>query len=165
MNYLRLLINHIAEIFILIFLLNISIPAQQDTAAAEEINDTVFVMSKSPLAAVLMSAAVPGLGQIYNQSYWKAPVVWGIGAWLVYNWIDLNDKYKFYRNLYLETGNPVYQQLRPANRDERDLFTIYMVLTYFLNLVDAYVDAHLFDFTVDEDFLIKQPRLSIKFFF
>ena len=35
----------------------------------------------NPKVAVLMSAVVPGAGQIYNQKYWKTPIVWaGIGT-------------------------------------------------------------------------------------
>jgi hypothetical protein len=37
-----------------------------------------------------------------------------------------------------------------------------MLITYVLNLVDAYVDAHLFDFSVEEDFLTRMPRLNVK---
>jgi hypothetical protein len=35
-------------------------------------------------------------------------------------------------------------------------------LLYLLNLVDAYVDAHLFDFNVDEDFLTGSTRLNLR---
>jgi hypothetical protein len=38
-------------------------------------------------------------------------------------------------------------------------------LLYLLNLVDAYVDAHLFDFTVEEDFLTNTPMIKIRFNF
>ena len=135
-------------------------------------NDTVFVMQKSAWGSVLRSAVVPGWGQIYNQSYWKAPIVWGIGAWLVYNWIQNNKYYKTYRDLYIKypTTNPYdpnYANLTYRNfyRDQRDLFTIYMGLTYLLQLIDAYVDAHLLDFTVQENYQFGLPfiRFRIRF--
>jgi hypothetical protein len=132
-------------------------------------NDTVFVMQKSAWGSVLRSAVVPGWGQIYNQSYWKAPIIWGIGAWLVYNWIQNNKNYKTYRNLYLQFPNNEsqdhYIQLRNFYRDQRDLFTIYMGLTYLLQLIDAYVDAHLLDFTVQENYQFGLPfiRFHIRF--
>lgn len=32
--------------------------------------------SKNPLKASLYSAVLPGLGQTYNEQYWKVPIVW-----------------------------------------------------------------------------------------
>jgi hypothetical protein len=129
----------------------------------DEKNDSVFVMQKSAMGAVLRSAIVPGLGQIYNQSYWKAPIVWGIGAWLVYNWVNNNKDYKTYKNLFaLDNSILLYRENRDFYRDQRDLFAIYMGLTYFLQLVDAYVDAQLFDFTVQEDYHTGLPLISFR---
>jgi hypothetical protein len=137
--------------------------AQIENAEDESIKtDSVFISTKSPWTAVLMSAVIPGAGQIYNESYWKAPLIWALSGWLVYNWIQNNKDYKYYKDLFSQTQIENYRRLRTSYRDQRDVFTIYMGLTYFLNLVDAYVDAQLFDFSVDEDFLIGQPRLSIR---
>jgi hypothetical protein len=132
----------------------------EDTTAAK--SDSVFQMSKSPWGAVLRSAILPGWGQIYNGSYLKAPIIWGIAAALIYGWIQDNNDYKFYRDLYVTVPNNLYKTRRDFYRDRRDMFTIYLGLTYFLNLVDAYVDAHLFDFTVEENFLTKDPMLNLK---
>jgi hypothetical protein len=37
-----------------------------------------------------------------------------------------------------------------------------MFITYALNLLDAYVDAHLFDFSVDEEPLTNSMRLNVR---
>lgn len=124
-----------------------------------------FVMQKSPWGAVVRSALFPGWGQIYNESYWKAPVVWGVMGWFVYNWIDNNNKYIDYKNLYVNTNQSIARDYRDFYRDQRDQFAIYIVLTYFLNLVDAYVDAHLFDFSVDENYLTKTKMINVRFHF
>lgn len=113
--------------------------------------DTVFVMSKSPWGAVARSAVIPGWGQFYNESYWKIPLIWGTAAWFVYNWVDNNKLYKNYKSLYQTSELEYYRRLRNFYRDQRDKFTIYLGLLYLLNLVDAYVDAHLFDFNVNEN--------------
>jgi len=135
----------------------------QDTSSNE--TDSVFVMQKSPWLAVLQSAVVPGLGQIYNESYIKAPIIWGGIALLVYGWSYNYELYWDYKKLYLQTEIENYRTNRDFYRDQRDLFTIYIGLVYLLNLVDAYVDAHLFDFNVEEDFLTKTPMLGVRFRF
>lgn len=147
--------------------------AQIDTVktAGRKDTDTVFIMKKSAWGAVLRSAVIPGWGQFYNQSYWKVPVVWGVTAWFVYNWIDNNNNYTTYKNAYYKdlrdsadvnlTSND--RRYRDFYHDQRDLFAIYLGLAYLLNLVDAYVDAHMFDFTVKEDMLTKAPCLEMHF--
>jgi hypothetical protein len=114
-------------------------------------SDTVFIMIKSPWGAVARSAVIPGWGQFYNESYWKIPVIWGTAAWFVYNWVDNNNLYNDYKSLYQSSESEYYRRLRNFYRDQRDKFTIYLGLLYLLNLVDAYVDAHLFDFNVNEN--------------
>lgn len=131
-------------------------------------SDSVYVMSKSPMGAVLRSALIPGWGQIYNESYWKAPIVWGILGYFVYYWIDNNNLYKDYRDLFSESletstsGNLIYKRNRDFYRDQRDQFAVYIGLTYFLTLVDAYVDAHLFDFDVSENPMTKSPQINLR---
>jgi hypothetical protein len=156
------------KIITLIFIINFGLFAQQDTSAIQDtakISSDVFVMQKSPWGAVARSAILPGWGQIYNESYWKAPVVWGIIGWFSYSWIDNNNKYKDYQNLYSQfgdSGSINYKLYRDFYRDQRDEFAIYIVLTYFLNLVDAYVDAHMFDFSVQENSLTNTKMLNIR---
>jgi hypothetical protein len=119
-------------------------------------------MQKSPWGAVLRSAIVPGLGQIYNESYWKAPVVWGFMGYFVYVWIDNNNNYIDYKDLYRLSGKSLDREYRDFYRDQRDEFAIYIVLTYMLNLVDAYVDAHLFDFSVNENYMTHTKMLNLR---
>lgn len=154
LNYLKSLINHIAKIFFLILLFNIVCSSQEKT------KDSVFVMHKSPWGAVLRSAILPGWGQIYNESYLKAPIIWGVSSWLVFNWIQSNNQYQDYKNLAV--NNQRFIITRDEFRDQRDLFVIYMGLTYLLNLVDAYVDAHLFDFNVEEDTRTGTQMMGVK---
>lgn len=140
-----------------IFLFNdvISLWAQSGNSDSDIKADSVrFLYKKSPLGAVLRSIVLPGLGQIYNESYWKVPIIWGLTSWFVYNWIQNNNYYIDYKNLYIQSvnegrENSNYKTFREFYKDQRDLFAIYLGLTYFLNLVDAYVDAQLFDFDVN----------------
>jgi Family of unknown function (DUF5683) len=159
LNYLKLSsktkIKIIAFLSILIFTYS-NISAQVRTADSNMvgIDTSKFVMEKSAWGAVLRSAILPGLGQYYNQSYWKIPVVWGFLVYLGYEWkwndnkMDLFDIGSVGRNFY---------------RDQRDLFTVYIGLSYLLNLIDAYVDANLFDLDISNDkFMGTTTHLSIK---
>jgi len=150
----------VKSLFLIFFFVEVLF-SQQDTTLTEE-TDTAFIMQKSPWLAVLQSAVVPGLGQIYNESYIKAPIIWGIAGSLVYGWIYNDDLYKKGKILYIQNPTENYKLYRDFYRDQRDLFTIYMGLVYFLNLVDAYVDAQLFDFNVEENFLNKTPMINLR---
>lgn len=125
-------------------------------------------MKKSPWGAVLRSAIIPGFGQFYNESYWKIPVVWGALGYLGYLWSDRNDLYKTYRDLYSQSlisdpdGIDEYYKQRENYKDQRDLVAVFIGLTYFLNLVDAYVDAHLFDFDISEGNNISRINFNMR---
>jgi hypothetical protein len=161
--------NTIIKILLLLLILTTAVYAQteQDSTGNVQTNeDSVFVMEKSPWGAVLRSAVLPGFGQFYNESYWKIPVVWGFIGYFAYVWIDNNDTYNKYSDLYVQSDftNDNYKNLRDFYRDQRDEFAIYIGLTYFLQLVDAYVDAHLFDFNVTPDPVTRTPQLEVRFF-
>ena len=170
LNFLKSLINHIIKIAFIFFILQICASAQQSILQDENKSNedtSAYVMTKSPWGAVLRSAIIPGWGQIYAGSYIKAPIIWGIGAGLAAAWIWNNNKYWTNAKLYAEQGYPNidnfgYKRNRDFFRDQRDLVTIYMALAYFLNLVDAYVDAALFDFNVSENFYTHQPMIGFK---
>jgi hypothetical protein len=128
-------------------------------------SDSVFVMQKSPWGAALRSAVIPGFGQFYNESYWKIPIIWGTGALLISGWVYNNNLYNDNKNLFISTGQTLYQYRRDFYRNERDNFSIYLVVLYVLNILDAYVDAHLYDFNVEEDFITGSSRFNFRFYF
>ena len=43
----------------------------------EEVTKQKSINPLAPSKAAFYSAVLPGLGQIYNKRYWKAPIVWG----------------------------------------------------------------------------------------
>lgn len=130
-------------------------PARSDSG-------TAFHSTKSPGLALLFSAVLPGAGQFYNESYWKIPILLGFGYYFASRWLDNNDSTKHYRDLFASSitpqvpnGNPRYQQLREFYKDQRDTFSWYIFIYYIVNLVDAYVDASLYDFNVGDDLSIR----------
>ncbi len=128
-----------------------------------------FKMKKDPWKAVMFSALLPGAGQYYNKSYWKIPVILGLGTYFVYGIVDNNGNYNDYKSLYENSqttsnpeGNLQYKTFRDFYRDQRDDFIIYSALLYLVNLVDAYVDAQLFDFDVSDLRRKPVPMLKVK---
>lgn len=127
----------------------------------------------SPKMAATLSAALPGLGQVYNKKYWKVPIIYaGVGA-LLYS-INFNSKeYDLYKNAYslridgdtntvdnfdiqLESNDPKYTEeslsnLKDFYRRNRDVSYIFMGVLYMLNIVDAVVDAHFFSYEITDD--------------
>ena len=136
-----------------------------------------------PGKAALMSAIVPGLGQAYNNSYWKIPIIYATGAVLGYYLRENHQQYLDYRNGVLlrndgDPGNdqdqftskigdrPLDQQLsvlkrgRDTYRRWRDYTVLYCILAYGLNITEAYVHAHLKDFDVSEELTLQlRPNL------
>ena len=121
----------------------------------------VLRQTKSPWLAVGYSAMMPGAGQVYNENYWKVPVIVGLGGYWVYEWVKLNNKYNDYSDQYNQSiitsppsGDTQLLSVRDFYHDERDKFAWYLGVLYFVNLVDAYVGAHLYDFDVSPDLTV-----------
>lgn len=126
-----------------------------------------------PNKASLYSAVLPGLGQAYNRKYWKIPIVWGglavFGYFISWN----NNQYQYFRqNLIYEIAqDPDYinetglsasrlKSARDSFRRNRDQLVLYGILFYLLNIVDAHIDAHLMEFSVNEDLSVQiNPEL------
>ncbi len=137
-----------------------------------------FRMKKSPTKAVLLSMVLPGAGQFYNESYWKIPIIAGLVGYFGYEYFRQNNLYKDYRDQYSAsqtTVNPSgdlnLKALREFYRDQRDDFVWYFMIVYVVNMVDAYIDAHLFDFDVKDEKLTRfgktdrtyRLKLNLKF--
>lgn len=113
-------------------------------------------MTKNPTEAIWKSLVLPGWGQYYVESYWKAPIFTAATGVLVYFIIDNHNKYANYRDKINagDYANDLEKSLLRRKRDyyldNRDISGLYLLGVYLLASVDAYVGAHLYDFTVDE---------------
>jgi hypothetical protein len=131
-------------------------------AARTASSDTVMRKKKSGTIAMLASMVLPGAGQIYNESYWKAPVVWGFTAYFYSVYRDQNTQYKHFRDAYAATVDSTAVKDQTALKDDllskrrfyfaqRNTFGWYLAITYLVTIIDAYVDASLFNFEVSPD--------------
>lgn len=128
--------------------------------------DTVKVEKKhSPKTAAIMSACLPGLGQIYNKKYWKLAIIYPAMGGLVFGISWNHHYYKYYRDALRArydddpaTVDPLslYSDDRIVTMKNyyqryRDMCVIGFAATYLLQVIDASVDAHLFYFDVGPD--------------
>ncbi len=127
-----------------------------------------------PQKAAFYSAVLPGLGQAYNNAYWKIPIVYATGAVLGYFLVTNNNNYQDLRKALLirndgdsatvdkfndhpilgvasTRGSANLKFNRDTFRRNRDLTILISILAYGLNVAEAYVDAHLDEFDVSDD--------------
>lgn len=147
-------------------------------AATSVENDTITSEKPEkypdPNKVLLRAALIPGWGQISNQQYIKLPFLYaGFGA--CYYFIRYHKKYyDMFRDAYrlrvdddpstLDIFDPSYDnhvikfetadQLRSNREYYRRNFELMIIVTtgvYALNLIDAYVNAHLRNFDMSND--------------
>lgn len=133
------------------------------------------------MRAVWLSALFPGLGQIYNRRYWKLPIVVGGFMGLIYATSWNGRMYADYQQAYLDVmdSDPTtnsYMDFFPSYYKEEDIDTSWlknvlktrkdsyrhyrdycivgMVALYLVCILDAYVDAELYNFDMSEDLAI-----------
>lgn len=171
---------------ILVLFITNCLYSQKDTTTVKEKNmlaQTELLQGVynplSPSKAAFYSAILPGMGQIYNKKYWKAPIVWGALAGTTYLYIDNNSIYKRYRTAFKlrkaglqdeftlidAAGNTTVliseaglENAQKQLRENRDLALLSSVLVYVLQIVEASVNAHLLQFNTD-DSLTFRPAL------
>lgn len=160
-------------------LFSLNLFSQKDSTKVKRVKtkEKIFVQEGvykplAPSKAAFYSAIFPGMGQIYNRKYWKAPIVWGALAAPTYYYLANNSEYKRYRRAYkfrktgfqdeftddlgnvsvsLETLERAQEQLR----ENRDLSLMWGVILYVLQIVEASVNAHLLQFNTDDNLSLK----------
>ena len=126
----------------------------------------------SPTTATIMSACLPGLGQIYNGKWWKVPIVYaGLGGLGYLAFSNLSESQAYLHAYEYKTGD--LPEGATLNQHETDLankysesqlqtykesyrrdFEFYAILTvawYGLNILDACVDGHLYTYDISDD--------------
>jgi hypothetical protein len=149
---------------------------QADTSSSK------IVLKHSPQKAALLSAVFPGLGQIYNKKYWKLPFVYGGFGVSAFYFIRNQRWYRDYLEgyvIYSNTNDPALVQHldkirkypgREAEalkfyvdtyRSWRDWSIIALAGTYVLSIIDATVDAYLFDYNIRDNLSLKVEPVLI----
>lgn len=159
--------------------------AEAVQSKAEEVKEAELTHKKGKNStAALLWSIIPGGGQIYNEAYWKIPIVIGAYTACTYAITWDNNALSEYQNAYRDimsdrpmentswqdfippgadpqsyvTNSSFQEQLRRGRdfyRRYRDLSIIVTVGVYLLVALDAYVDAELATFDIS-------PNLSLQ---
>lgn len=139
---------------LLLLLASAGLQAQQRTA------------SEHSAAVALRWSLLPGAGQVYNHQAWKIPIIYGAFAGVGYFVYDNYQRMQMFKEEYLYRQNndgatnlPAYASyptssiysLYNSYNQQFQLLMIVCVGIYALNLIDAYVFGHLFDFQISDD--------------
>ncbi len=157
-----------------------------DTLSADTVT-TKKAFKPDANKAVWLGAVIPGYGQIINKKYWKLPIVYGgfVGCAFAITWNS--QQYKTYNTAYYDIidgdpttnshlallrGNSIdlyggedgFANILKTGRDQylryRDLSILVTVIYYGLTILEAYVDAQLYDFDISPDLAMRvQPTL------
>lgn len=143
----------------------------------QESNAPVKTVKYNPTKAGLYSAVLPGLGQYYNKKYWKIPIVWGAIGTGVGITLWNQKQYTRYRNAFIAqlNGQPhefseipgitaeALGRTQDRAKRQRDYAIAVTGLVYVLNIVDAVVDAHLYEGRKDPDLTLKPAIIFDEF--
>jgi len=115
---------------------------------------------KSPKIALTLSAVIPGAGQFYTENYLKGIIVFSAETYLMFNTINFYSDYRENRRLFRETGIDSFRIKRDIAEDNLYEFIWWDAFVYMLSLLDAYIDAELYNFEMD--FKVKENKKEIK---
>lgn len=140
----------------------------------QPVASVVALEPHSPRKALFLSF-LPGAGQVYNGQAWKVPIIYGgfaaAGYFIYNNYVKMKD----FRDEYLwriKGGDPqmegytnypntsIYNYYQSYNQSFQ-LSIIFSIIIYTLNLVDAYVYGHLYEFQINDDIsMTLQPNVQ-----
>lgn len=169
---------------------NVTALSHEDTTSATTTETPIAEQWRpDPMRAVWMGTIIPGYGQIYNRAYWKLPIVYGafMGCAYAISWNNrmYQDYKQAYRDILTDTdgtktsyldmlpdgytiemigGKDNYTRVLKNGNDTyrryRDISIVATVLVYALSIIDAYVDAQLYDFDISTDLTMNiSPQL------
>lgn len=152
----------------------LSAPAP-DQAAYDSLKKTPAPFQPNPKKSALYSAILPGLGQLYNRQYWKAPVIYAGMAASFYFLIDNARQYERYRRGYIARINNASVQdeftglrsqaelqiLQNAYRKYLDLTILFTGLGYVIQVADALAFAHLKNFDVSKNISMRLRPVAL----
>ena len=149
-----------------------SLETEESVKNSEKEKPDFSLLPKNPKKATILSAVIPGAGQVYNGTAWKVPILYAGFITDIY-FIGFNNKrYQTFRSALFAFDDGDNSQFPSLNRaalvrnvdywrQNRDLTILLMFGIYALNIVDANVDAHLSGFDVSDNLTLKvEPQIG-----
>ena len=148
----------------------------EDTSLTRRQRRQAGLLPPDPNVAVRRSLVLPGWGQAYNRSWWKIPIVYAGFGVITFFVVDNHRQYKYHQAAAIcvqDTNCTTYPEfdgfdvsnvisIRDFHRRYRDLNIIIGGLWYGLQAIDAYIEAHLKPFNVNEDLSMRiRPNLQM----
>lgn len=166
-------------LFLLLSLCTWSAHAQKSLSSAQDIfsyssSARTIALKPTPKAIMWRSVILPGLGQITNKHYWKVPIFYAGFAGTIYYFSISRTQYLDFKQAYIfrtdndpstiDNYDPVngnaeikytsenqLKYLRDLHRRNMEVSVILTAGIYALNILDAYVSAHLREFDISDD--------------
>jgi hypothetical protein len=151
--------------------------AQSDPNITVDLNDIIVAQDSAsrvydanrPAKAAFYSAVIPGLGQVYNKKYWKVPLALAAVGIPIYVYTVNDKEYNRIRDAFRirlaggtndEFSNPDgtpsittegLERAQKASQRNKELSILITAALYVLQIIDANVDGHLSQFSVDRN--------------
>lgn len=140
------------------------------------LKDSSVIINKSTArTAMFLSIVLPGAGQVYNNSIWKVPLIYGGGGIAIYYLNYWQKRYDMTLKYLKSNENNdifyIYGRRIPKDRldDARDFYRYYrdwsiisIGLIYAANVVDALVDGYMKQYDISDDLSINiKPNLNL----
>ncbi|MEA3443484.1 MAG: DUF5683 domain-containing protein [Bacteroidota bacterium] len=129
----------------------------------------------SPRKATLYSTFIPGWGQAYNKKYWIIPIIYAGFGGLIYSANWNNGELQRFKKAFNDFPNDEFNGIVPQDqlidnidyyRRNRDLSFIGMFALWGINVLQANVDAHFYNYDISRDLSLKiEPVFRNKYTF
>jgi hypothetical protein len=166
--------------FYILLLTSVLAFAQKDPNATVDLNDIIVAQdsisrvydANRPAKAAFYSAVVPGLGQAYNKKYWKIPLAVAAVGIPIYVYTVNDKEYNRLRDAFRirlaggtddefsnEDGTPFsttegLERAQRTSQRNKELSILITAALYVLQIIDANVDGHLSQFSVDRNLTV-----------
>ncbi len=152
-----------------VLLLLASVQAQEDTGLVRpekpsSVNgSSILLPKKSPFGALVRSVVFPGGGQFYNKKTLKGSIVFaaesGFLVAAIVEWKRRDQHQRNFERLPPSSPNKAWEfELYGYYRDMRNTHLWCVAGIVFFSMLDAYVDAHLYNFEKDR---VREVNVSL----
>lgn len=137
-----------------------------DRVSRKNIDSITTYLDKKPRTALFLGLLIPGAGQAFNKRWWKLPLAYGAYGFAYYRIAGTRKLYNEWEGFFQEavaSGGTVtvapgidwnsrqIKTYRDRFRDDKDRAVFLMIGIHLLTSLEAFVDAHLKNFNIDDD--------------